>query len=226
VAAEADSRQLRRRALARLAGAAFAVLCVFAAARLAGFRPTADGVRRWADGLGVAGPPLFVLGGVGLNLLFVPFPVIAGAAGLAFGTGAGTVLAVLVIATAATVHLLLGRRLAGERAKLLLGARGQATLDFVERRGFWTVLYIRLVPGVPFNVLNYAAGLTRLRAREIFAGTGLGFAPRTFAYAAVGGSLANLHSTEAKVAIGVGVAMAVAGAVLARRQIVAERREA
>jgi uncharacterized membrane protein YdjX (TVP38/TMEM64 family) len=96
----------------------------------------------------------------------------------------------------------------------------------VERRGFWTVLYVRLVPGVPFNMLNYAAGLTRLRAREIFAGTGLGFAPRTFAYAAVGGSLANLHSTEARVAMGVGVAMAVVGALLARRQIAAERREA
>jgi uncharacterized membrane protein YdjX (TVP38/TMEM64 family) len=214
VAAEADSRQLRRRALVRLAGAALAVLCVFVAARLAGFSPSADRVREWFDGLGVAGPPLFVLGGVGLNLLFVPFPVIAGAAGLAFGTGAGTVLAVLVIATAAAVHLLLGRRLAGERAELLLGPRGRARRGMGGRRG------------VPFNMLNYAAGLTRLRVREIFAGTGLGFAPRAFAYAAVGGSLSNLDSTEARVAIGVGVATAVAGALLARRQIAAERRGA
>ncbi|MFL5780974.1 MAG: TVP38/TMEM64 family protein [Thermoleophilaceae bacterium] len=226
MAADADSRQLRRRALARLAGAALAVLCVFAAARLAGFSPSAERVRQWFDGLGAAGPPLFVLAGIGLNLLFVPFPVIAGAAGLAFGTAAGTALAVLVIATAAALHLLIGRRLAGERAELLLGPRGRTALDFLERRGFWTVLYVRLVPGIPFNMLNYAAGLTRLRVREIFAGTGLGFAPRTFAYAAVGGSLSNLHSTEARVAIGVGVAMAVVGALLARRQIAAERRAA
>jgi uncharacterized membrane protein YdjX (TVP38/TMEM64 family) len=226
VAVDAESRQLRRRALLRLAAAAAAVACVFVAARLAGFTPSAERIQRWGDGLGVVGPPLFVLGGVVLNLLFVPLPIIAGAAGLVFGTAGGTAVGVLVIATAATVHLLIGRRLAGERAELLLGRRGSAAAAFVARRGFWTVLYVRLVPGLPFNTLNYAAGLSRLRARDIFAGTGLGFAPRTFAYAAVGGSLSRLDSTEARVAIGVGVAMAVVGALLARRQIAAERRAA
>jgi uncharacterized membrane protein YdjX (TVP38/TMEM64 family) len=224
VAVDAESRQLRRRALLRVAVAATAVVCVFVVARLAGFSPSPERIQRWGDGLGVAGPPLFVLGGVVLNCLFVPFPVIAGAAGLVFGTAAGTAIGVLAIATAATVQLLIGRRLAGEGAELLLGRRGSAAAAFVARRGFWTVLYVRLVPAVPFNTLNYAAGLSRLRARDIFAGTGLGFAPRAFAYAAVGGSLSRLDSTEARVAIAVGVAMAVAGALLARRQIAAERR--
>jgi uncharacterized membrane protein YdjX (TVP38/TMEM64 family) len=172
----------------------------------------------------VAGPPLFVVGGIALNCLFVPLPVIAGAAGLVFGTAAGTAIGVVVAAGSATVQLLAGRRLAGERAELLLGRRGSAAATFVARRGFWTVLYVRLIPGLPFNMLNYAAGLSRLRARDVFAGTGLGFAPRTFAYAAVGGSLSRLDSTEARVAIVVGVVMAVAGALLARRQIAAERR--
>jgi uncharacterized membrane protein YdjX (TVP38/TMEM64 family) len=224
VAVDAEARQLRRRALLRVAAAALAVACVFVVARIAGFSPSAHRIQRWGDGLGLLGPPLFVLGGVVLNCLFVPLPVIAGAAGLVFGTAAGTVIGVLVIATAATVQLLIGRRLAGERAELLLGRRGSAAAAFVARRGFWTVLYVRLVPALPFNTLNYAAGLSRVRAREVFAGTGLGFAPRTFAYAAVGGSLSNLGSTEARAAIAVGAAMAVAGAVLARRQIRAERR--
>jgi uncharacterized membrane protein YdjX (TVP38/TMEM64 family) len=224
VALDADSRRLRRRALLRVAAAVLVVLGAFAAARLAGFTPSADRVRDWFEGLGLAGPPLFVLGGVLLNLAFVPFPVIAGAAGLVFGTAGGTAVGVLVIATSAVVHLLIGRRLAGERAELLLGRRGRVAADFVARRGFWTVLYVRLVPAVPFNTLNYAAGLARLRARDMFAGTALGFAPRTFAYAAVGGNLSNLGSAEAVVAIGVGVAMAVVGALLARRQIAAERR--
>jgi uncharacterized membrane protein YdjX (TVP38/TMEM64 family) len=224
VGLDAEARTLRRRALARLVAVAVAVAVVFVVARLAGFDPSAERIERWGDGLGVAGPPLFVLGGVLLNCLFVPLPVIAGAAGLVFGTAAGTAIGVLTIASAATAQLLIGRRLAGERAELLLGRRGSAAAAFVARRGFWTVLYVRLVPGVPFNTLNFAAGLSRLRARDVFAGTALGFAPRTFAYAAVGGSLARLDSTEARVAIGLGVAMAVAGALLARRQIAAERR--
>ena len=224
MAVDAESRQLRRRALVRVAAAALAVAIVFVAARIAGLSPSAERIQRWGDGLGAIGAPLFVLGGVVLNCLFVPLPVIAGAAGLVFGTAAGTAIGVLVIATAATVQLLIGRRLAGERAELLLGPRASAAAAFVTRRGFWTVLYVRLVPGLPFNTLNYAAGLSRLRARDAFAGTGLGFAPRTFAYAAVGGSLSRLDSTEARVAIAVGVTMAVAGALLARRQIRAERR--
>ncbi|HKP89876.1 MAG TPA: VTT domain-containing protein [Thermoleophilaceae bacterium] len=224
MAVDAESRQLRRRALLRVAAAAAAMLCAFAAARLAGFSPSADGIRDWVDGLGAAGPFLFVLAGVVLNCLWVPLPVIAGAGGLVFGTAAGAVLGVLVTATAATVQLLIGRRLAGERAELLLGERGSVAAEFVARRGFWTVLYVRLVPALPFNMLNYAAGLSRVRARAVFAGTGLGFAPRMFAYAAVGGNLSRLDSPEALVAIAVGVATAVVGAVLARRQIAAERR--
>jgi uncharacterized membrane protein YdjX (TVP38/TMEM64 family) len=224
VAAEADARRMRRSALLRLAAAVALLACVFAAARLAGVSPSAKRIESWFDGLGIAGPVLFVAGGVVLNLVFVPIPVIAGAAGLAFGTAEGTAIGVLVVASSATVHLLIGRRLAGERAVALLGRRGAAVASFLSRRGFWTVLYVRLIPGVPFNSLNYAAGLSRLRLRDMFAGTGLGFAPRTFAYAALGGSIGNLDSTEARVAVGVGAAMAVAGAVLARRHIAAERR--
>jgi uncharacterized membrane protein YdjX (TVP38/TMEM64 family) len=225
VAAHADVRRLRRRALLRVGAAIAVLLAVFVVARAAGFDPSARRIERWADGLGLFGPVLFVAAGVALNCLFVPLPVIAGAAGLVFGTAEGTAVGVLVVGLSAAVHLEIGRRLAGERAELLLGRRGAAVADFLSRRGFLAVLYVRLIPGLPFNSLNYAAGLSRLRARDMFAGTALGFAPRTFAYAALGGSLGNLHSTEARVAIVVGIAMAVAGAALARHQIRAERRE-
>ena len=206
-------------------GAAVAVLAtVFVVARVAGVSPSAKRIEHWAHGLGLFGPPLFVVAGIALNCLFVPLPVIAGAAGLVFGTVEGTALGVLVAGSSATVHLLIGRRLTGERAELLLGRRGAAVADFLSRRGFWAVLYVRLIPGIPFNTLNYAAGLSRLRRRDMFAGTAIGFAPRTFAYAALGGSISNLHSTQARVAIALGAAMAVVGGVLARRQIGAERR--
>lgn len=206
-----------------MAAAAALVAAVFVAAHLAGFHPSAKRIEHWAKGLGAAGPPLFVLAGVALNCLFVPLPVIAGAAGLAFGTAEGTAVGIVVVGASATVHLAIGRRLAGDHARALLGRRGESAADFLSRRGFWAVLYVRLIPGLPFNTLNYAAGLSRLRARDMFAGTALGFAPRTFAYAALGGSISNLHSTAALVAVAVGVAMAVAGAALARRQIRAER---
>jgi uncharacterized membrane protein YdjX (TVP38/TMEM64 family) len=96
--------------------------------------------------------------------------------------------------------------------------------DFIERRGFFAVLYIRLAPGIPYHLVNYGAGLTRLRPRDMAAGTAVGALPRTFAYVALGGSLSDLGSPEAKVAIGLLVAVGIVGAILARRQIAAERR--
>jgi uncharacterized membrane protein YdjX (TVP38/TMEM64 family) len=224
VAVDAHSRRARRRALLRIAAAAAVLAAVFVTARIAGFSPSTRQLQRWADGLGLFAPLLYVGAAVALNCVFVPLPVLAGAAGVVFGVAEGTAVSVLMAGSAATVHMLAGRHLAGEGAGVLFGRRGAAVAEFLARRGFWTVLYVRLVPGIPFNTLNYAAGLSPLRARDMFAGTALGEAPRMFAYAALGGSISNLGSTEAKVAVGVGAAMAVVGALLARRQIVAERR--
>jgi uncharacterized membrane protein YdjX (TVP38/TMEM64 family) len=224
VAVDARERRIRRAALLRIGVAAALLAAAFAGARLAGLDPSVHRIERWGRDLGALGPIVYVPLGVLLNCLFVPFPAIAGAAGLIFGTAEGAVLSVLMVAASAAVQLLLGRRLAGERAEALLGERGRTAAEMIARRGFWTVLYVRLVPLVPFTSLNYACGLTRLRVRDMFTGTGLAVAPRTFAYAALGGNISNLGSTEARVALGVGAVMAIAGAVLARRQIRDERR--
>src|SRR5437764_4343653 len=164
---EDEVRRLRRRALIRVALAAALLAAIFATARLTGISPSAKRLEHWADGLGLFGPLIFVIAGVALNCLFVPVPVLAGAAGLVFGTAEGTAVGVVVVASSATVHLLIGRHLAGASAEILLGRRGAAVAEFLERRGFWAVLYVRLVPGLPFNSLNYAAGLSRLRARDV-----------------------------------------------------------
>ena len=94
---------------------------------------------------------------------------------------------------------------------------------FIEQRGFWAVFYMRLAPAIPYNLVNYGAGLTSLKLRAMAAGTAVGAAPRAFAWVALGGNLDDLGSAEAKVAIALLVAMAVVGAVLARRQLAEER---
>jgi uncharacterized membrane protein YdjX (TVP38/TMEM64 family) len=78
-------------------------------------------------------------------------------------------------------------------------------------------LYARIVPGLPYSLVNYAAGLSPVTLRAFAAATALGCAPRAFAYTALGGSLDDLGSPEAIAAIVVLVVMALAGAVIARR---------
>jgi uncharacterized membrane protein YdjX (TVP38/TMEM64 family) len=81
----------------------------------------------------------------------------------------------------------------------------------------------RIVPALPWGVVNYSAGLTRLRFRDLAVGTLIGGAPKVFAYTALGGSLADLASPEAIVAIALLVVLALAGAMFVRRQVAAER---
>jgi uncharacterized membrane protein YdjX (TVP38/TMEM64 family) len=116
------------------------------------------------------------------------------------------------------------RYVAGREVSRILPERARRIDSFIDRRGFYAVFYVRLAPGIPYHLVNYGAGLTRLRVRDMAAGTAVGGLPRTYAYVALGGSLSNLGSPQAIAAIAVLVVMAVVGAVLARRQIAGERR--
>ena len=82
-----------------------------------------------------------------------------------------------------------------------------------------SVLYARIAPGMPYTLVNYAAGLTSIRLGVFAGATALGAAPRAFAYTALGGSLGDLRSPAAIVALVVLVGMALAGAVLLRRDL-------
>jgi uncharacterized membrane protein YdjX (TVP38/TMEM64 family) len=207
----------------RLAVFAALVLGLFIAATVSGSLPSAEDVRDWGDGLGWTGPLVFILAAACGLCLFVPGPVLAGAAGLLFGTAGGTPIALTFIVLGAVMQMSISRYLAGDAAAELLPERVKRFDRFIEQRGFWAVFYMRLAPAIPYNLVNYGAGLTSLKVRAMAAGTAVGALPRTFAWVALGGSLDDLGSTEAKVAIALLVAMALFGAVLARRQLAAER---
>jgi len=216
-------RREHRLALLRV-GLLAAVLGGVALIALAtGFRPSADELRDWGESLGAAGPVLFIPLSVTLGCLLFPGPLLAGAAGLLFGTAIGTPIALAAATLTAVCEMLITRYVAGARVGALIPERARRVDDFLDRRGFWAVLYMRLAPGIPYHLVNYGAGLTRLRVRDMAAATPIGALPRTFAYVALGGSLDDLGSPEAIVAVVLLVVTAVVGAVVARRQIARER---
>jgi uncharacterized membrane protein YdjX (TVP38/TMEM64 family) len=213
---------LRRTRLRILAFAAI-IGALAAAAALSGALPSAREVRDFGESLGWGAYVLWIPLTAVLNATVVPGPVLAGAAGLLFGTAVGTPIAIAASAFTAVFEMFVGRRLAGAEVGRVLPERVRRIDDFLERRGFWAVLYIRLAPGIPYTMTNYGAGLTRLRYRDMAAGTAIGAGPRTFAYVALGGSLGNFGSPESIAAIVLLVVIGVVGLVLLRRQIRAER---
>ncbi|MBA3300529.1 MAG: TVP38/TMEM64 family protein [Thermoleophilaceae bacterium] len=213
----------RRLAYIRIGLFAAFVGALFIAVTISGELPSASKIRDWGESLGPAAPVLFIPLSAVLSCLFVPGPALAGAAGLLFGTPFGTPLALLSATLAACMQLLVARHLAGKKVEGLLPERVRRFDDFIESRGFLAVLYMRLTPGVPYVAVNYGAGLTRLRLRDMAAGTLVGALPRTFAYVALGGSLTDLGSPEAIAALAMLVVFAIGGALFARRGLARER---
>jgi uncharacterized membrane protein YdjX (TVP38/TMEM64 family) len=195
-----------------------AVGIVFAVAALTGSLPSSGEARDWGEDLGdfayFAFVPLFVL----VNFL-VAWPILAGAAGLLFGTAAGTPLALAGVTCAALAQMLVARRLASGHHGNLLPERTRAMEDFLTRHGAVAVMESRIVPLLPYGLVNYSTGLTRLQYRAMAVGTVIGAAPKVFAYTALGGSLDNLGSPEALVAIALLALLGLGGALFVRRQI-------
>ncbi|MDX6731191.1 MAG: hypothetical protein QOC54_1139 [Baekduia sp.] len=176
-------------------------------------------VRGWVDGYGVAGPIVFVVVSSLLTVCLFPGPLLSGASGLLFGTALGTGVSIVSATLGAVLAFSLARWLAHDAVEELQGRRLAALRAWVGRRGFLSVLYARLAPGVPYNLVNYAAGLSPVTLGAFAGATALGCAPRAFAYTALGGSLDDLGSPEAIAAFVVLVVMAIAGLLLARRDL-------
>jgi uncharacterized membrane protein YdjX (TVP38/TMEM64 family) len=175
-------------------------------------------VRDAIDPLGAAAVPAFILCSALLTCALFPGPLLAGAAGLLFGTALGTPVAIVSATLGAVLAFCIARFVAHDAAQTLTGERLAPVHDWIERRGFWAVLYARIAPGVPYSLVNYVAGLTRVGLPAFAAATAIGCAPRAFAYTALGGSLDDLTSPEAIVAVVALVVMALAGVVLLRNE--------
>jgi uncharacterized membrane protein YdjX (TVP38/TMEM64 family) len=204
--------RLRLLSLVLFVGSAFAAIALSGSL-------SADAVRDRVDGLGAAGPLLFIPISACLTVALCPGPLLAGASGLLFGTALGTPVSIASATLGAALAFMLSRWWAHDAIEALAGPRLQALRAWVGARGFLSVLYARIAPGMPYNLVNYAAGLTPILLRAFVAATAIGVAPRAFAYTALGGSLGDLTSPEALVAVGVLVATAVVGALLAGRDL-------
>jgi uncharacterized membrane protein YdjX (TVP38/TMEM64 family) len=176
-------------------------------------------VRDWIDGYGAAGPLVFIVVSSLLTVVLFPGPLLAGASGLLFGTALGTPVSIIAATTGAALAFALSRWWAHDAVLETFGHHPRLIVlrAWVGARGFESVLLARVAPGMPYNLVNYAAGLTPVAFWTFVAATGIGVAPRAFAYTALGGSIGRLGSPAAIVAICLLVAEGALGVWLLRR---------
>ena len=155
----------------------------------------------WVEGLGALGPIVFILGYAIAVVAFIPGSLMTLAAGAIFGLAEGTFYVLVAATVGATLAFLIARH--GARAAIERRIQGDERFAAIDRaigaEGLKIVFLLRLSPVFPFNLLNYALGLTRVRLVDYFVAS-IGMLPGSLLYVYTGkvaGDVAAIASGQA-----------------------------
>lgn len=140
----------------------------------------------WVKDAGAAGPVLFMLIYTLGTVFFLPGSVLTLAGGALFGPVLGTFYNLSGATIGATLAFLVARYLASDWVEQKTGGRLKQLKEGVEGEGWRFVAFVRLVPLFPFNLLNYALGLTRIRLSHYIIASYLCMLPGAMAYTYLG----------------------------------------
>lgn len=153
-----------------------------------GIQGTLQNALNWIDSLGAIAPIVFVAMYIIITVAFLPASVVTLGAGAVFGIVKGTIFVFIGAMLGATAAFLIGRYLARDWVanKVSDNRIFKSIYDAIEKEGRKIIFLVRLSPAFPFNLLNYALGLTNVSLVDYVLGT-LGIIPGTILYVYLGG---------------------------------------
>jgi len=155
---------------------------------------TPEVLGNFLDTAGIWAPLVYILFYVVGVCLFVPGTLLTGLGAAIFGAYRGFVYVWIGAMIGAAAAFFIGRTLGRDFAASLIGDKLKKYDDAIERNGFAAVLYLRLVY-FPFTPMNFGMGLTKVRFRDYFAGTGLGIIVGTFIFTFFIGTLKDVWAS-------------------------------
>lgn len=141
----------------------------------------------WIEQLGFWGPVAFIIVYNLATVLFIPGSILTLGGGFIFGIVWGSIYVFLAATLGATLAFLIGRYLSRNwvAKKIEKYPKFKAIDEAVGREGFKIVFLTRLSPIFPFNLLNYALGVTQVSLKDYVLGS-LGMIPGTMMYVYLG----------------------------------------
>jgi uncharacterized membrane protein YdjX (TVP38/TMEM64 family) len=180
---------------------------------------TPERVRAYVLSYGPIAPVIY-LTVYGQPLVPLPASILTIAAGLAFGPLWGVVAAIVGATVRACGQFLIARLLGREAVARLLKGRVAALDQKIGENGFQTVLLIRLIPNLPYDVQNYGLGFSRVTFGPYTVATMLGIIPASVALVYFGHSLTDLRQLW-KLGVGILLVLVV---IAAQRRFAARSR--
>lgn len=155
---------------------------------------TAEALGRFLEAAGFWAPLVYIVIYVFGVCLFLPGTLLTGLGAAIFGAYRGFVYVWVGAMIGASAAFFIGRTLGRDFAASLIGDRLKKYDDAIERNGFATVLYLRLIY-FPFTPMNFGMGLTKVRFWDYVAGTGLGIIVGTFIFTFFIGTLKDVWAS-------------------------------
>lgn len=146
----------------------------------------ANALENWVKNSGNAGPIVFMLFYIIGTVFFLPGAVLTLAGGALFGPIFGTFYNLTAATIGAMISFIAARYLAHDWVEKKTGGRMKQLKQGVEGEGWKFVAFVRLVPLFPFNVLNYALGLTKIKFSHYSIATYIFMLPGALAYTYLG----------------------------------------
>lgn len=146
----------------------------------------ANALESWVKDAGSAGPLLFMLIYAIGTVFFLPGSILTLAGGALFGPVFGTFYNLTAATIGAMVSFIAARYLAHDWVEKKTGGRMKQLKQGVEGEGWKFVAFVRLVPLFPFNILNYALGLTKIKFSHYSIATYIFMLPGAGAYTYLG----------------------------------------
>lgn len=141
------------------------------------------------ESLGNWGPVIYIVVYLFRPLILFPAGVLSATAGVIWGPIVGFFYLQIAANISSTAEFLFARYFGRELAEKHLKGKIQDIDEKIEKHGFLTVLLIRLIPNLPWDVQNLSLGLTKVRFRDYFIATLIGIMPGSFAFVFFGSSL-------------------------------------
>ncbi|MBC6479251.1 MAG: TVP38/TMEM64 family protein [Hormoscilla sp. GM7CHS1pb] len=165
------------------------------AASSGGFNPQAwlRSALEWIEGLGPVGAIAFIIIYIIATVAFLPGSILTLGAGVVFGVVFGSIYVFVGATIGATAAFLVGRYIARDwvAQKIAGNEKFKAIDEAVGREGLKIVLLTRLSPVFPFNLLNYAYGVTGVGLKDYVLGS-IGMLPGTIMYVYIGSLAGNI----------------------------------
>lgn len=149
---------------------------------------TVESFKERIDSFGIWGPVAYIILYLFRPLVLFPAGVLSASAGVIWGAGKGLLIVLIAAYISATAEFLIARYFARDAVERMIKGRMKNIDATIERRGFLTVLLIRLIPNVAWDIQNLGLGITKVKFRDYFFATLIGIIPGSFAFVYLGAS--------------------------------------